>query len=84
MIKQKPDDFRIVFNKIRIRPELFITLWIQGTLLNEGKYLDSSGNSTSPKTPEEAFFASEEAEAVPTESVVFSVTIYMQYHRFFH
>jgi hypothetical protein len=28
---------------------------------------DSSGNSTSPKAPQEAIFASEETKAVPTE-----------------
>ena len=38
------------------------------------KVFDGTSNrspSTCPKTPEEAFFASEEAEAVPMESEVF-------------
>jgi len=38
------------------------------------KVFDGASNrspSTCPKTPEEAFFASEEAEAVPMESEVF-------------
>src|SRR5699024_4399903 len=30
---------------------------------------DSCGNSTSPRTPQRVFFTSEEAEAVPAESV---------------
>jgi len=30
---------------------------------------DSCGNSTSPKTPQRANYASEETEAVPAESV---------------
>ncbi|MFZ3576675.1 hypothetical protein [Virgibacillus sp. DJP39] len=34
------------------------------------EYVDY-GNSASPKTPEEAFFASEETEAAPVESEVF-------------
>jgi hypothetical protein len=38
---------------------------------SEEKYEDSCGNSTSPKNPEEAFFASEDSKAVPTESEVF-------------
>ncbi|MFZ3578433.1 hypothetical protein [Virgibacillus sp. DJP39] len=37
----------------------------------KAEYEDSCGNSASPKTPEEAFFASEETEAVPAESEVF-------------
>ncbi|MFZ3576326.1 hypothetical protein [Virgibacillus sp. DJP39] len=37
----------------------------------KAEYEDSYGNSASPKTPEEAFFASEETEAVPVESKVF-------------
>jgi len=44
---------------------------IRKPLLAEAEYVDSYGNSTCPKTPEEAFFASEEAEAVPMESEVF-------------
>ncbi|MFZ3576358.1 hypothetical protein [Virgibacillus sp. DJP39] len=40
-------------------------------LLVKAEYEDSYGNSASPKTPEEAFFASEETEAVPVESEVF-------------
>ncbi|MFZ3580050.1 hypothetical protein [Virgibacillus sp. DJP39] len=37
----------------------------------EAEYVDSCGNSTRPKTPEEVFFASEEAEAEAVESEVF-------------
>ncbi|MFD1173060.1 hypothetical protein [Oceanobacillus picturae] len=40
---------------------------------------DSSGNSTSPKAPQEAFFASEETKAVPTESEVFSEAVIKQF-----
>ncbi len=47
-------------------------------LISEGKCVDSSGNSTSPKTPQEAIFASEETEAVPTESAVFSEAVIKQ------
>ncbi len=43
----------------------------RNTLPAEAIYADSYGNSTSPKTPEEAVFASEEAEAVPMESGVY-------------
>ncbi|RKQ12091.1 hypothetical protein D8M05_19045 [Oceanobacillus bengalensis] len=35
-----------------------------------GQPVDSCGKSTCPKTPEEAFFASLEAKAVPAESVL--------------
>jgi hypothetical protein len=47
------------------------------TLAKE-KCEDSSGNSTSPKAPQEAIFASEETKAVPTESEVFSRAVIKQ------
>ncbi|SET50039.1 hypothetical protein SAMN05216389_1131, partial [Oceanobacillus limi] len=45
----------------------------------EAECVDSCGNSTSPKIPEEAVFASEEAEAVPAESEAFCRSGYQQY-----
>ncbi|MCG3420003.1 hypothetical protein [Oceanobacillus jordanicus] len=63
--------------KIRTYPAFFAVFDIK-TPFSEGKCEDSSGNSTSPKAPEEAIFAYEETEAVPTESAVFSVAVYKQ------
>lgn len=75
LMKQKTDNPRNIINKFRIRPGIFIVLSMQNIILSGEKCVDSSGNSTGPKTPSEAFFASDEAEAVPAESVVFSVAI---------
>jgi hypothetical protein len=56
-----------------------LIVWYLDYTLAKEKCGDSSGNSTSPKTPQEAIFASEETEAVPTESGVFSGAVIKQF-----
>ena len=57
-------DIKIIFG-------ITIYIWVNAHYSAEGKTDgDSYGNSTSPKTPQRAVFALEEAEAVPVESEV--------------
>ncbi|MGP4066523.1 hypothetical protein ACTWPF_16590 [Oceanobacillus sp. M65] len=71
--------YDVLQKKNQILADTPLIVWYLDYTLAKEKCGDSSGNSTSPKAPQEAIFASEETKAVPTESGVFSGAVIKQF-----
>ncbi|MCG3420598.1 hypothetical protein [Oceanobacillus jordanicus] len=77
--KKKTQVQTLYYRKIRMLHGYPLIVWYLDYTLAKEKCEDSSGNSTSPKAPQEAIFTSEETKAVPTESGVFSAAVIKQF-----